>query len=123
MYLDDGDDVMMLMLLGAALIGCLYLLAWLIYREIDFARARSRSQQKAREEEARREQEHARREHQAAMEREDVLADLRDYGISEYQLEHLPTEEIATQLRVAVDVHRRAIEGFAGARRPADALR
>lgn len=116
MYLDDGDDVMMLMLLGAALIGCLYLLAWLIYREIDFARARSRSQEKAREE-------HARREHQAALEREDVVADLRDYGISEYQLEHLPTEEIAAQLRVAVDFHRRAIEGFAGARRPADALR
>lgn len=117
MYLDDGDDVMVLLVLGAAFFGCIYLVGWLIYREIDFARANTRVLREAREEATRRKEDEAHREHQAFLERRDTLADLRDHGICEYELERLSPDEIATRLRAAMDLHRRVIEGFTGALR------
>lgn len=107
-YMDDGD-VMVALLIVVAIIGLVWLAAFMIYREIDFARVMARSRRQKRDEQER-------REYEAALQRRELLADLQDYGISECDLHQLSEEEIAARLTAAINLHRQVVEGLSRSR-------
>ena len=107
--IDNPEQVMLVLLLVLVMIGLIYLSGYLIYRniQIDLTMARAR---KTRREEKRAE------EIQSAQQRRELLADLREYGLTEDDFDR-PHEDVVARIKDATELHRQAIEGLGGAGR------
>lgn len=98
--MDDSDQMLLVPLAILVMIGALYVACRLIYLMFDDVRVTKR----------RREEERA-QEFRSALQRTELLADLREFGLSEGDLDR-PLEDIVARVKYAADLHRQAIEGL-----------
>ncbi|SKT55227.1 Uncharacterised protein [Mycobacteroides abscessus subsp. massiliense] len=91
---EDGDQFMVLFLAVGVMAGLLWLVGWIIYREIDVARWKARS---------RREREAAKRADEARVvqERIQYLDTLHEFGLTESEAEHHP-EIVEARVRQSI---------------------
>ncbi|AGZ54619.1 MULTISPECIES: hypothetical protein [Mycobacterium] len=107
--MNDSDQMMALFVAILVMIGLLYLLCRLIYVIVDEAWVAKNAREQQRVQEIR-----------SAQQRSDLLAELREFGLSEEDLD-LPHEEIAARVTYAAGLHRQAAEGLGRAGRVAAA--